>query len=229
MFTAICNTGVKGDLEMITRRANEIRRLNFLLKLPSVPVKELDATSWTAFQRDLCSAVLSSRRANEVGEPFSVTLTDIRMVKAELGSFLRSLFNAIKNPDDARQGLQLEGQHVRVEPDGNKFAVLYMSEDVPTRIYQALCNLIEQTEVAPRDILVCANPKCETFFVPLRKPHPGENNFCSPKCSNLIAARNWRKKQSEALREKEKERSHKKYKARMEKRGLRVGARRPRR
>ena len=206
---------------MITKRAHDIRRLNILLRLPVVNVAALNNDAWNLLLDDLYFAVFGERGRRE------------RLKKAVESGFDSDLFhNAMDRAGlrDAQEGLrarlpilqrhkakdsippfELSRQWMYIAAGKEGFESRYASGDCPTTIYSTLAYLLERSKVTQRDILNCANPRCEAFFVSLRKPHARQRSFCSQRCGSLIAARNYRSKKGKMLKAKEKERSRRRY------------------
>jgi hypothetical protein len=200
---------------MMTLKANEIKRLNVLLKLPRVNVISLGKPAWKKFLDDLYFAVFGEGRI--AGNNYFHTAATRDRVRAALEGLHGHLQTLIKptwfpaTPNDLLPDFLLAAQEMYIIPDKEGFYVRYATKDFPTMVYQALGYLLEKSKIKKEDILVCANDGCKSLFIPLRKPHKGKQSFCSQECGNLIAARKWRRNKAEELRVKEKERSRRRY------------------
>lgn len=213
---------------MITRRADDIRRLNAILRLPGINVGALGADKWNALLDDLYFAVFGEKDRRE------------RLEKAVKAGFDQDVFHSAANQGGVRaaqEGLRaqlpilqrvkgedsaphfiLSEQRLYVAAGKDGFASRYLCDDCPTMVYSTLAYLLERSKVIQRDILTCANERCGAFFVPLRKPHAGKKRaFCSQRCGNLITAREYRKRKADELRPKERRRSRKRYGDRIQK------------
>jgi hypothetical protein len=195
---------------MINLQANRIRRLNVLLGLVKKDIGGLGGAEWRALLDDVYFAVLGKRGGDPKQETSFHAMTTRQTLRvAQEG--LRAWVPLLGKERNVPLCFQLEKQALYIHTDDKGFFSRRNSEDCPTMIYEMLAYLLELSQVRPADLLTCANEKCESIFVPLRKPHEGQKSYCSPKCSNLAAARAYRIRQGNDSLEKEKERSHRRY------------------
>ena len=212
---------------MITKRANDIRRLNEILRLPGVNLGALNDDAWNALLDGIYFAVFGQRgrrerlkKAVESGfdsDLFHNTMDRAGLRDAQVGLQVRLPILRRHKAKDSIPPFELKGQWMYIAAGKEGFEIAYASGDCPTTIYSTLVALLLRSKVTQRDILNCANPRCGAFFVSLRKPHAGQRNFCSQRCGSLIAARDYRSKKGKMLKAKEKERSRKRYEARRQK------------
>ncbi len=202
---------------MMTLREKDLRRLNVLLRLPGRQVDGLSEAEWNALLDDLYFAVLGETGRVFKDDAFhSAARPELVRVAQEGLHAQLPVLQRIKGKDPA-PSFKLKAQTLYIGASEEGFASMYLCDDGVTMIYSTLAYLLERSKVTQRDILSCANPRCEAFFVPLRKPHAGQRNFCSQRCGSLNAARDYRSKKGKMLKAKEKERSRKRYQARIEK------------
>ena len=196
---------------MITLRENDIRRLNHILQLAGANVDALADSEWNGLLDDLYFAVFGEkgRVFRQDMFHFAATRAGVKATQQGLRAQL-PILQHLKGEDPAPR-FKLSAQTLYLATAKGGFTCRYLCEDCPTMIYSTLAYLLERSKVTQTEILSCANPRCEAFFVPLRKPHAGQRSFCSQRCRNLFAARAYRMKQAGQLREKEGERSRRRY------------------
>jgi hypothetical protein len=96
---------------------------------------------------------------------------------------------------------KLVGQELTIFTTNDGFAVRLDTKHFPSQVYKAFADALEASGVKPSDFLHCSY--CNNLFVPLRKPRKGTPVYCSPKCANVIASRDYRARQAE-MRERKK-------------------------
>lgn len=203
---------------MITLRAEDLRRLNVILRLPSI---DLDRTSkekkWDVLLEDLCFSVFGVKRVPPQDAFYVAARPEgIRIAQDVLRTFLPFL-QRVPDPKEPLPWLSLCEQRLYIAPRKDGFSTGYIPEvsggdrRFATLIYSTLAHLLERSRVHPRDILTCANPQCGACFVPLRRPHAGQKNFCSSRCANLISAREYRQRKADELRAKDRRRNPARY------------------
>ncbi len=205
------------------QRANLIRRVNIILGLATRDIRMLREDAREELLNDLYWALFAVKERKRKDSPFHRTTTDeaIKTVQDDL----RRELPLIQRGKPAQFELSKQTLNFLQDQDG----VFFKSSDTdfPTMVYETLRYLLTHIGLKGTDLLACANEKCRAIFVPLRRPHKNVKSFCSQKCGNLIAAREYRKKKAEEIREKERERSHKQYEKRVHKKypGASVGRR----
>ena len=196
---------------MITLRANDIRRLNVILRLPSVKVDALDEAGWNRLLDDLYFSVFGEKTRVFRQDAFhwGVTKPGVRAAQEGLRAQLPTL-RRLKLKDPAPE-FKLSAQTLYIAAGNDGFLSKYLCDDCPTMVYSTLAYLLERSKVRQRDIRTCANDRCETVFIPLRRPHKRQKSYCSQKCGGLIAARKYRRNHATELRAKETDRKHQRY------------------
>ncbi len=205
---------------MITRRADDMRRLNAILKLTGagLDVAALNDTQWNALLDDLYFAVFGEKGRVFRQDTFHWAATRAGVRAAQEGLRMQLPVLQRHKREDPAPEFMLSAQRLYVAAGKDGFASKYLCDDCPTMFYSTLAYLLERSRIAQRNILTCANERCGAFFVPLRKPHRRhKRGFCSQRCGSLIAAREYRKKKADELRPKERRRSHKRYEDRIQK------------
>jgi CGNR zinc finger len=195
---------------VITTQAEFIRRLNALLRLagPSTDLALMNNGAWWDLLNDLYWALFAER--NRTGNELFEKAADRLGVKtAQEG--LRKALPLLKKPDKdnasiTQPGLPLEKQEVYIFGDNEGFYYRYLSKDFPTMVNSTLIYLLVESKVKPSDLLTCANQKCATVFVPLRKRSSSDRAFCSAGCANVVVAREYRERKSDELKAKERTR-----------------------
>ncbi len=182
---------------------------------------------WNALLGDLYFAVFGEERRVFKQDAFHFAATRAGIRDAQGGLRIQLPVLQRGKGEEPAPMFQLSAYWLYVAAGKDGFVSRPAFTDGPTMIYFTLAYLLEQSRVTQRDILTCANDRCCAFFVPLRRPHAGQKSFCSPRCGNLIAAREYREKKAEELRSREKERSRKRYEEKTHKQH--PGARIPRR
>ena len=194
---------------------NWVRRLNVLFRLAHIDLGLLDNDAFENFLDDLHLALYATERDREEKNPdknFNQIATRESIREAQ-----RGLDRAIRQEDSPPVIFKLAEQELLLyESKEVGFYSFISCDDLPTLVYMAFRHLLEASDVRRSDFRLCGNEKCGYPFVPLRKPREGSPSYCSPRCANLVAMRNYRKRQTEAKRKEERERSHKKYKTRVE-------------
>jgi hypothetical protein len=76
-------------------------------------------------------------------------------------------------------------------PD-DQYAYRFTGKHLPSLIYVMFAWLLFMSELRHQDFKRCE--QCQTWFYPRRRPHKGAPTYCSKRCANIIAARNFRKK-----------------------------------
>jgi hypothetical protein len=215
---------------MITRNADLIRRLNILLALPNADLGEIIPAKWKDLLDGLYWAVFNDKNRVFRSDVFHIAATrdGVRAAQEGIRGQIYFFQHAEQHTSppillDKYPSFELAKSKAYLFHDEHEgFFVRYVSTDFPTMAYRALFLLLERLKLWPSDLLTCAYEKCGRVFVPLRKPHAkARKHFCSRRCGNIVSARESRLNTDKG---KERERSHKGYKARVEKRGLNSGA-----
>lgn len=204
---------------MINSQAEPIRRLNVLLKLASrgTDLALLNNGAWSKLLDELYWAILAEKQRTLRDDVFHHAATRLGVKTAQEG--LRGQLSLLQQAQLQKGPLLLENvpsfeltkQTLYLLVDEKGFFPRYVSTDFPTMTYSMLYFLIDRLELKPSDLLTCANEKCRTVFVPVRKRSDDDRAFCSPKCANLIAALEYRRRKGEQLKARERERSSKRY------------------
>jgi len=79
---------------------------------------------------------------------------------------------------------------IRVNPNSQEYYYQFDNNDLRDRVFVTYADALFMAELKEGDIVKCAN--CRTQFVPLRKPKKGKPSYCSKRCANVIASRNFR-------------------------------------
>lgn len=211
---------------MLTRNVELIKRLNILLELPKVDIHELGEAGWSALLDDLHWAILGDKRHQWREDVFHQAATPDAIRAAQDG--LRGQFQQLRHPKvdiggplrlDDYPSFNLNRQTVYLLAHKDGFVPRYVSTDFPTMAYQSAIFLIDRLGLHAKDFLRCDYEKCGRVFVPLRKPHAGaKQHFCSGKCGRIVSARASRLSKQDRAKAAERERSHRNYKKRVEKR-----------
>jgi hypothetical protein len=207
---------------MLTRNADQIRRLNVLLGLAKVDLEEITPIKWNALLDDLYWAILASkRRIYDQTKVFhrAAHRDGVRAAQEGIRGQLYQLQHATpqKGPIllENYPSFELAKQTVYLFVGDNGFFPRYVSIDFPTMAYQMLYFLVDKLKLKPSDFLTCGY--CTRVFVPLRKPHGASTrHFCSQRCGNIVSARESRGGSTEEMKAHENERSHRVYKKRIE-------------
>lgn len=195
---------------MINTQAESIRRLNVLLKLPQIDLALLNNGDFETLLDNLYWAILGRKERKREKDVFHAAAQrpGIKEAQETLRGHLASLrYGTGKEVVE----LELAKQTLLIVADDKGFAHSYISRDFPTMVYGMLSFLLERAQVKRSDLLTCANEKCRTVFVPLRSRASSDRAFCSPKCANLIAAKEYRKRRAGELKVKERKRSKARY------------------
>ena len=200
---------------MIQGRANDIRRLNVILKLPAIDVEALNEDKWNAFLDDLYFAVFGEKDRVVKENVFHSALTKKGVRAAQEG--LRAQLPVLQRHrgEDLAPRFELSKQSLYIAYGRDGFVSKFSSTDCPTMIYTMLAYLLEKSKITQSDILTCANYRCEAHFVPLRKPHEGKRSFCSSQCANLVSAGDYRERNKDKLQPKERGRSQERHENRI--------------
>lgn len=174
-------------------------RLNILLRLPSVDPWVLTNGRWQNLLGDLHFALYGTQRNPGANEDFEKAATresirEVYTVLKEYESVPKSTLATLK--------FQLAEQILEISHDvrRNRFYSRFRSKHFPTMFYMMLSHLLEISDVGLTDIRECAN--CKVDFVPQRKPRKGVSVYCSTRCRNVVAARNYRAKARKAKKKK---------------------------
>ena len=119
----------------------------------------------------------------------------LREAHGEIKDALEGLFVKPPQLGFRTATLELTGQkhQIMVPRDGGTFIFSSQSNHFPSQVYDAFYKVLEASGVKPDDFLHCSY--CGNLFVPLRKPGKGTPVYCSPKCANVIASRDYRARQ----------------------------------
>ena len=162
------------------------RRLNALLRFAKVDPWKLTNGDWQTLLDDLYFALHSAKRDPE----------DSTFNRAATREGVRDAYYGLKKQleeDDGQQSatLHLAEQDLEIHYSNEiGFWYGFTSRDFPTMIYMTLAHLLHASDLRKSDIIRCSH--CESYFVPLRKPREDTPNYCSRKCANVVAARNFR-------------------------------------
>jgi len=204
---------------MINAQAELIRRLNVLLRLasPSTDLALLNNGAWSELLDGFYWAILAEKQRTPKEDVFHQAGSRLGVKTAQEG--LRGQLSLLQRAKPQQGPLLLENlpsfelakQTLYLHVDEKGFFPRYVSTDFPTMTYQMLSYLIDRLKLRPSDFLTCANEKCRTVFVPIRKRSSADRAFCSPRCANLIAARDYRQRKPDELKAKERNRSGRRY------------------
>lgn len=186
-----------------------IKRLNVLLGLACIDPWRLTDDAWNKLRDHLYWALYGDPKG---GRFPGITEEATREAVKAAQEVIRREITALKFAESPRAEFHLKNQTVwLVNTAGGEFDTVFDSRDLQTMIYSMLIRLLEVSDVTRSDILICNRKTCGKFFIPLRKPSKGMKSFCAPKCANIVAAREYRKRKAEELRPKEAKRSRGRY------------------
>ena len=201
---------------MIKSQAEYIRRLNVLLKLPRIDLRTVTDAGLQTILDDFYWAIFGTKNRRRDDDTFHAATTPARPAIARAQDGLSRELTSLRHDTEPLE-LELAPQTLCIAANDQGFSPRYVSKDFPTMVYSMLAYLLERSHVGRSDLLTCANVRCLTVFVPVRRRSETAKTFCSPKCANLIAARHYRERKAEELKLSERERNHEKYVKRVHK------------
>jgi hypothetical protein len=209
---------------MLTRKAEDIKRLNSLLGLPKADIDSLTSDRWNRLLDDLWFGIFGKGQRVYQEDVFhqAASRDGVRAAQEGLRGQLYQLQHAAAQHGAIKleryPSFELAKQTIYLIVDDEGFFPRYVSTDFPTMVYQMLYFLIDKLKLKPSDFLTCDYEKCARVFVPLRRPHSkAGKHFCSQRCGNIVSARESRANRTAEMKERENERSHGVYKRRVEK------------
>jgi hypothetical protein len=165
-------------------------RLNFLFRFAELDPWKLDNGAREELLDDLYLAMYDSPRNRELlkGGEFDRAATPEGVSKGQ-----RSLARFIeKGWAELGKTKVLLSAFTEESEFAGEYYYRFSSDDFPTLLILAFAHLMSVCEIRQSDFLACAN--CGITFVPKRKPREGTPNYCSTKCANVVAAKNYREK-----------------------------------
>ena len=175
-------------------RKTYIRRLNVLFSLGSKNPENLNETKFATLLDDLYFSFYSRKRDRAEKNHFNET-ADIKGVITAHRELKKHFEEDLDEFHLAETILKI---HTYPEMDG--FFHTVNSKDFPTEVYVTFANLLQQSEVKPGEGKRCSH--CTTWFIPLRQPRKDEKAYCSRQCSNIVASRVYRSKDTAEAKEK---------------------------
>jgi len=200
-------------------RETDRRRLNVLLRLPGRTLpKEANVKAWNALLQEFYFALYGEKGPVPKDKAFRVVASaaGVRTAQEELYNVLPLLKHHPPHGQAPRLTVSAQTLFIHLDSEGRFFCKRYPVDFDNERAFltlvcEALGDLLVRAQVTRRDLLECANPDCRSLFVPLRRPHVGARSFCSRRCANLVAVKEYRQKHKKVLQEKEAQRGRKRY------------------
>jgi hypothetical protein len=176
-----------------------IPRLNVLLRFAQIDVLKLTNGEWGDLLDDLYFSLYNLKRDRTKPEgDFHEAATPEGVSKAQ-----RELKRQLESQDDMHLIPLAEQTMILFNmPNRGEFVYRFTSKDFTTMVFMEFAHLLFMSALKPADFLRC--PCCETWFVPKRKPRKGMASYCSKRCANVIASRNFRAKKKKVKVKKKK-------------------------
>lgn len=208
----------------MTQQGEEIRKLEWAIRLAQADPKSLREGDWLNLKEDLIEFVRASGTSLDLAgrvwaEPKAFQRL-INSIQRGLSDHLERLAQvgvaattqADPKPqllEDVGIGFPVSGRFIVGAIKGRPYRLLVKTNTIESQVYSALSSYLVSSGIVAGQIRKC--PTCGRIFLLKRKPRPDKEFHCNIRCSRLAATRHYRKKKAPDLKAKERERSHRRY------------------
>jgi len=198
---------VKQEFDMSPAQRILIQKLNILL---AIPRQKMSSADWNRLRKNLVYALYNRKKMTSAYKAILRSEEEIYAaqdtLQAALGD-LRMLGRTVMS-------LNEHNVHLFAAPGRPMFS-LTEATDCQTAICRRFVDLAVEAGISQEEILTCANHRCQKTFIPLRKPVKGKRAFCSPECARRVAVWDYRRREADKLKAKERMRGRQRYKKKL--------------